>query len=105
MPEQAKRIKELSLLIATPRAEEIIKDALVLESGRMVARDIGEHDFKEIQFLIELLWEYNKCSYLQKNTEMELNAVSFIRLKYFVAGSAAFNDLFIHTPKIMQRYC
>ncbi|XP_011203479.2 putative aminopeptidase W07G4.4 isoform X2 [Bactrocera dorsalis] len=44
VPEQAKRIKELSLLISTPKAEEIIKDALVLESGRMVARDIGVGD-------------------------------------------------------------
>ncbi|XP_004534214.1 putative aminopeptidase W07G4.4 isoform X1 [Ceratitis capitata] len=44
VPEQAKRIAQLSLLIETPRAEDIIKEALVLESGRMVARDIGVGD-------------------------------------------------------------
>ncbi|XP_017492574.1 PREDICTED: putative aminopeptidase W07G4.4 isoform X2 [Rhagoletis zephyria] len=42
VPAHAKQIKELSVLISKPNAEDILKEALVLESGRMVARDIGE---------------------------------------------------------------
>ncbi|XP_054735193.1 putative aminopeptidase W07G4.4 isoform X1 [Anastrepha obliqua] len=43
-PAEARRIKELSVLIDTPKAESILKEALVLESGRRIARDIGVGD-------------------------------------------------------------
>lgn len=44
MPEKKQRISSLSVMISNPNAEDIIKEALVLESGRFVARDIGVGD-------------------------------------------------------------
>ncbi|XP_034486469.1 putative aminopeptidase W07G4.4 [Drosophila innubila] len=44
VPEKKQRISSLSVMINNPNAEEIIKDALLLESGRHVARDIGIGD-------------------------------------------------------------
>lgn len=42
MPEKRQRVANLSVMMANPKAEEIFQDALILESGRFVARDIGE---------------------------------------------------------------
>ncbi|EDV90694.1 putative aminopeptidase W07G4.4 [Drosophila grimshawi] len=44
VPEKKKRISSLSVLINNPNAEKIMKDALVLESARRIARDIGGGD-------------------------------------------------------------
>lgn len=44
VPEKRQRLSSLSLLIDDPKAEEIFKEAIVLESGRLVARDIGVGD-------------------------------------------------------------
>lgn len=44
VPQKSQRISSLSVLIDSPKAEEIIKEALVLESGRLIARDIGVGD-------------------------------------------------------------
>ncbi|KAH8407245.1 hypothetical protein KR222_011121, partial [Zaprionus bogoriensis] len=44
VPAKRQRISSLSILIDNPRAEEIVQEALVLESGRLVARDIGVGD-------------------------------------------------------------
>ncbi|XP_011290244.1 putative aminopeptidase W07G4.4 [Musca domestica] len=44
VPDKRQRIENLSVLISNPKAEEIVKEALVLESGRFVARDIGVGD-------------------------------------------------------------
>ncbi|XP_030369864.1 putative aminopeptidase W07G4.4 [Scaptodrosophila lebanonensis] len=44
VPEKKSLISNLSLFIDNPRAEDIIREALVLESGRFVARDIGVGD-------------------------------------------------------------
>ncbi|KAH8360118.1 hypothetical protein KR093_010862, partial [Drosophila rubida] len=43
-PSKERRISSLSLLINSPNAEEIMHEALVLESGRFIARDIGVGD-------------------------------------------------------------
>lgn len=42
MPEKRQRVSNLYLMISSSNAEEIFKDALILESGRFVARDIGK---------------------------------------------------------------
>ncbi|XP_055849480.1 putative aminopeptidase W07G4.4 isoform X2 [Episyrphus balteatus] len=44
VPEKKQRITNLSLMISNPKAEQIYKEALLLESGRFVARDIGVGD-------------------------------------------------------------
>lgn len=44
VPEKKQRISEISLMIDNPKAEEIYKEALVLEAGRFIARDIGVGD-------------------------------------------------------------
>lgn len=44
VPEKKQRLSSLSLLIDDPKAEEIFNEAIVLESGRLVARDIGVGD-------------------------------------------------------------
>ena len=44
LPEKRQRVANLSVMINNPNAEEILKDALMLESGRFVARDIGVGD-------------------------------------------------------------
>ncbi|XP_065371602.1 putative aminopeptidase W07G4.4 [Calliphora vicina] len=44
LPEKRQRITNLSVMMSNPKAEEIFKDALILESGRFVARDIGVGD-------------------------------------------------------------
>ncbi|KAH8312736.1 hypothetical protein KR044_012597, partial [Drosophila immigrans] len=44
VPTKQKRIASLSLMIDSPNAEDIVKEALVLESGRFIARDIGVGD-------------------------------------------------------------
>ncbi|XP_037814451.1 putative aminopeptidase W07G4.4 [Lucilia sericata] len=44
VPEKRQRVANLSVMMANPKAEEIFKEALILESGRFVARDIGVGD-------------------------------------------------------------
>ncbi|KAI8130487.1 hypothetical protein FF38_12554 [Lucilia cuprina] len=44
LPEKRQRVANLSVMMANPKAEEIFKEALILESGRFVARDIGVGD-------------------------------------------------------------
>ncbi|KAM7364405.1 dipeptidase B isoform 1-T2 [Cochliomyia hominivorax] len=44
LPEKRQRVANLSVMISNPKAEEIFKEALILESGRFVARDIGVGD-------------------------------------------------------------
>lgn len=44
VPEKKQRITNLSLMISNPKAEQIYQEALLLESGRFVARDIGVGD-------------------------------------------------------------
>ncbi|KAI9580464.1 putative aminopeptidase W07G4.4 isoform X1 [Glossina fuscipes] len=44
VPDKSQRISNLSVMISSPKAEEILKEALLLESGRFVARDIGVGD-------------------------------------------------------------
>uniref|UniRef100_A0A1I8Q2Y3 Cytosol aminopeptidase domain-containing protein n=1 Tax=Stomoxys calcitrans TaxID=35570 RepID=A0A1I8Q2Y3_STOCA len=45
VPDKRQRITNLSVMIShNPKAEDIVKEAIVLESGRYVARDIGVGD-------------------------------------------------------------
>jgi len=44
LPDKRQRVSNLSVMITSPKAEEIFKEALILESGRFVARDIGVGD-------------------------------------------------------------
>ncbi|XP_037948715.1 putative aminopeptidase W07G4.4 [Teleopsis dalmanni] len=44
LPNKKQLISNLSVLISSPKADEIFKEALILESGRFVARDIGVGD-------------------------------------------------------------
>lgn len=46
VPDKSQRISNLSVMIPSPKAEEILKEALLLESGRFVARDIGMFFFR-----------------------------------------------------------
>ncbi|XP_053947258.1 putative aminopeptidase W07G4.4 [Anastrepha ludens] len=41
---EARRVQKLSLLMTSSKAEDILKEALLLESGRRIARDIGVGD-------------------------------------------------------------
>lgn len=57
MPEKRQRIANLSVMMENPKAEEIFKEALILESGRFVARDIGNFFFlnlDQIHFLVAI---------------------------------------------------
>lgn len=42
VPDKRQRINNLSVMLSNPKAEEIVKEAILLESGRFVARDIGK---------------------------------------------------------------
>lgn len=44
LPEKRQRVANLSVMMSNPKAEEIFRDAMILESGRFVARDIGVGD-------------------------------------------------------------
>lgn len=46
VPDKRQRINNLSVMLSNPKAEEIVKEAILLESGRFVARDIGKSHHK-----------------------------------------------------------
>ncbi|XP_013108486.2 putative aminopeptidase W07G4.4 [Stomoxys calcitrans] len=44
VPDKSQQVKNLSVMYSSPHTADVVKEALVLESGRYVARDIGVGD-------------------------------------------------------------
>lgn len=59
VPEKEKAVDNLTIMMSNPKAEEIFQDALTLESGLFLARDIGK-----LRSINQLIFCINKKIYL-----------------------------------------
>lgn len=77
VPEKEKAVDNLTIMMSNPKAEEIFQDALTLESGLFLARDIGK-----LRSINQLIFCINKKLYLfdiKKNIILRFCKVLVIR--------------------------
>ncbi|XP_023163615.1 putative aminopeptidase W07G4.4 [Drosophila hydei] len=100
VPSKKQRINSLSVLINNPNAEKIMQEALILESGRLIARDIGGGDPERMA--PPLVEAYIKPLFANLSVQV-INDVNVINKEYplFAAVNRAAHSVERHQGRII----